>query len=91
VLLDAVVRLLPGVMGGQASLDEESFERGLLEYPQYTRPQVWAGRPVPDVLNSGHHGQIAAWRRMKAEEVTRIRRPDLWEAYQASQGRKKEE
>lgn len=91
VLLDAVVRLLPGVMGGQGSLDEESFERGLLEYPQYTRPQVWAGRPVPDVLNSGHHGQIAAWRRMKAEEVTRIRRPDLWEAYQASQGRKKEE
>ena len=91
VLLDAVVRLLPGVLGAAESLDEESFERGLLEYPQYTRPQVWAGRPVPDVLNSGHHAEIAAWRRMQAEEVTRIRRPDLWEAYQASQGRKEEE
>ncbi len=91
VLLDAVVRLLPGVMGQAQSLDEESFERGLLEYPQYTRPQIWAGRPVPDVLNSGHHAEIAKWRRSKAEETTRIRRPDLWEAYQASQGRKKEE
>ncbi len=91
VLLDAVVRLLPGVLGAAESLEEESFERGLLEYPQYTRPQVWADRPVPDVLNSGHHAEIAAWRRKKAEEVTRIRRPDLWEAYQASQGRKQEE
>ena len=91
VLLDAVVRLLPGMMGQPESLKEESFERGLLEYPQYTRPQIWAGRPVPDVLNSGHHAEIAKWRRSKAEEVTRIRRPDLWEAYQASQGRKKEE
>jgi len=91
VLLDAVVRLLPGVLGAAESLAEESFERGLLEYPQYTRPQVWAGRPVPDVLNSGHHAEIAAWRRMQAETVTRNRRPDLWEAYQASQGRKEEE
>jgi len=84
MMLDAIVRLLPGVMGQPASLEEESFECGLLEYPQYTRPQIWAGRPVPDVLNSGHHGKIAEWRRKQAEDITRNRRPDLWEAYQAS-------
>ena len=81
VMLDAVVRLLPGIMGAAATLDEESFESGLLEYPQYTRPQVWEGREIPDVLTSGHHGRIAQWRREKAEELTRIRRPDLWSTY----------
>ena len=78
VLLDACVRLLPGVMGAAASADEESFSAGLLEYPQYTRPAAWQGRAVPDVLLSGHHAAIAAWRRAQAEELTRIRRPDLW-------------
>ena len=78
VLIDACVRLLPGVMGATASRDEESFTEGLLEYPQYTRPQVWEGRPIPDVLLSGDHGKIAAWRRAEAERLTRERRPDLW-------------
>ena len=87
VLMDAVVRLLPGVIGQAESLVEESFESGLLEYPQYTRPQVWADRPVPEVLVSGHHGAVAAWRRDQAEAITKIRRPDLWEAYLTSQGR----
>jgi tRNA (guanine37-N1)-methyltransferase len=82
VLLDACVRLLPGVVGAEASLAEESFERGLLEYPHYTRPQTWCGRPVPDVLLSGHHANIAAWRRSQAEQITRERRPDLWARYQ---------
>lgn len=80
-VLDAVVRLLPGVMGCQASLEEESFSQGLLEYPQYTRPQEWKGRTVPEVLSSGHHGRIAEWRRAQAEELTKQRRPDLWKAY----------
>jgi tRNA (guanine37-N1)-methyltransferase len=80
-LIDACVRLLPGIMGGEASLEEESFERGLLEYPQYTRPQVWRGRSVPEVLSSGHHERIRAWRREQAERVTRERRPDLWARY----------
>lgn len=80
-LLDAVVRLLPGVMGAEESGTEESFVAGLLEYPQYTRPQEWDGRAVPEVLLSGHHGRIAAWRRAKAEEITARRRPDLWERY----------
>lgn len=75
--LDAVVRLLPGVMGNAASEAEESFERGLLEYPQYTRPAVWQGRPVPEVLLSGHHERIRQWRREQAERITRARRPDL--------------
>jgi len=79
--LEAVVRLLPGVMGEAASLTEESFATGLLEYPQYTRPRVWEGREVPEVLVSGHHGAIAAWRRTEAERITRARRPDLWERY----------
>jgi tRNA (guanine37-N1)-methyltransferase len=80
-LIDACVRLLPGVMGATASGAEESFADGLLEYPQYTRPQVWEGRPIPDVLTSGDHGKIAAWRRTEAERLTRERRPDLWTAF----------
>ncbi len=78
VLIDACVRLLPGVMGKEASHVEESFEAGLLEYPHYTKPQEFEGRPIPDVLNSGHHGKVAAWRREQAEKATRERRPDLW-------------
>lgn len=77
-LLDACVRLLPGVVGAEASLAEESFERGLLEYPHYTRPQTWQGRTVPDVLLSGHHEKVRLWRRAEAERITRERRPDLW-------------
>jgi tRNA (guanine37-N1)-methyltransferase len=77
-LIDACVRLLPGVVGEPASLDEESFAANLLEYPHYTRPQVWEGRPVPEVLLSGHHERIRAWRRAQAEAITRARRPDLW-------------
>jgi len=82
-LLDACVRLLPGVMGTADSLSEESFSDGLLEYPQYTRPQAWEGRTVPDVLLSGHHERIRAWRRAEAERITRERRPDLWQRHQA--------
>jgi tRNA (guanine37-N1)-methyltransferase len=78
VLLDACVRLLPGVMGKETSAAEESFERGLLEYPHYTRPQEFEGKPIPDVLNSGHHAKVAEWRREQAEKATRERRPDLW-------------
>ena len=85
-LLDAVIRLLPGVVGDAASLGEESFADGLLEYPQYTRPQVWEGHEVPAVLVSGDHAKIAAWRRAAAEEITRQRRPDLW-ARRAPQGK----
>lgn len=77
-LIDACVRLLPGVMGAAGSGIEESFADGLLEYPQYTRPQVFEGRPIPEVLLSGDHGKIAAWRRAEAERLTRQRRPDLW-------------
>jgi len=80
-LMDAVVRLLPGVMGEQASATDESFSAGLLEYPQYTRPVEWEGRAVPEVLLSGHHEKIAAWRRAMAEQITAERRPDLWESY----------
>ena len=80
-LIDACVRLLPGVLGAEASLAEESFERGLLEYPHYTRPQEWAGRSVPEVLVSGHHENIRDWRRRQAEDITRERRPDLWARY----------
>ena len=82
-LIDATVRLIPGVLGNQASTEEESFSNGLLEHPQYTRPNVWRGRDVPDVLLSGHHGRIAEWRRAQSEKVTRERRPDLWDKYQA--------
>lgn len=77
VLLDAVVRLLPGVMGNAASGEEESFENGLLEHPHYTRPQDFEGRAIPEVLTSGNHGKIAAWRRAEAERLTQERRPDL--------------
>ena len=77
VLLDACVRLLPGVLGGQASLDEESFESGLLEYPHYTKPREWEGRSIPDILLSGDHKRVAAWRRAEAERITAERRPDL--------------
>lgn len=77
VLLDAVVRLLPGVMGAAASGSEESFEGGLLEYPHYTKPRLWEGREIPPVLLSGDHGRIKAWRRARAEDITRARRPDL--------------
>ncbi|MBK8159976.1 MAG: tRNA (guanosine(37)-N1)-methyltransferase TrmD [Rhodospirillaceae bacterium] len=80
-LIDACVRLLPGVMGAEATLDEESFENGLLEYPHYTRPAVWNERAVPEILMSGHHEKIKAWRQAQAEETTRSRRPDLWDAY----------
>jgi tRNA (guanine37-N1)-methyltransferase len=85
-LLDACVRLLPGVMGKEASGADESFAHGLLEYPQYTRPQLWEGRAIPDVLASGDHARIAAWRRAEAERLTRARRPDLWAAHQARAG-----
>lgn len=78
VLLDAVVRLLPGVMGKLTSGDEESFEDGLLEYPHYTRPQVWEDRSIPEVLRSGDHARIAKWRQAQREEITEHRRPDLW-------------
>jgi tRNA (guanine37-N1)-methyltransferase len=84
MMMDAVVRLLPGVTGNQESLAEESFEWGLLEYPHYTRPQLWDDRAVPDVLLSGHHEKINAWRKRQAEDVTRQRRPDLWSRYVAS-------
>jgi tRNA (guanine37-N1)-methyltransferase len=86
VLLDTCVRLLPGVMGKEASGEEESFAQGLLEYPQYTRPQLWEGRPIPDVLSSGDHAKVAAWRRTEAERLTRARRPDLWAAHLARSG-----
>ncbi len=81
VLLDAVVRLLPGVMGNRESGETESFETGLLEHPHYTRPQEWEGRSIPEVLTSGNHGAIDKWRLEQAERVTRERRPDLWETY----------
>jgi tRNA (guanine37-N1)-methyltransferase len=81
VLLDACVRLLPGVMGAASSGDEESFESGLLEYPHYTRPQLWEGRTIPEVLRSGDHAKIAGWRKAEAEIDTRSRRPDLWERH----------
>ena len=81
MVLDACIRLLPGVMGAASSGTEESFEEGLLEYPQYTRPQEWEGRTIPEVLRSGDHAKIAAWRKARSESDTRSRRPDLWERY----------
>ena len=84
LLLDACIRLLPGVMGASASGDDESFEQGLLEYPHYTRPVNWEGHDIPDVLRSGDHKKIATWRREQAERDTRARRPDLWAAYVAA-------
>ena len=93
-LLDACVRLIPGVMGKEVSAAEESFAQGLLEYPQFTRPQLWEGRPIPEVLTGGDHAKVAAWRRAQAERITRERRPDLWasaagEAGKAQQNREK--
>jgi tRNA (guanine37-N1)-methyltransferase len=90
VLLDAVVRLLPGVMGNEASGTEESFERGLLEHPHYTRPPVFEGRAIPEVLTSGNHARIAAWRHEQAEKLTAERRPDLISALQAPGAGKKD-
>ena len=81
IMLDAAVRLLPGVLGNKESLDTESFENNLLEYPQYTRPVEWKGRKVPDVLTSGHHRNVDNWRLEKAIEITRERRPDLYQKY----------
>jgi tRNA (guanine37-N1)-methyltransferase len=89
VVIDACVRLLPGVMGKEASGLEESFSEGLLEYPHYTRPQVWEGRTIPEVLTSGDHGKVAAWRRLQAEKLTSVRRPDLFAVYMRSQALKK--
>lgn len=90
-LIDATVRLIPRVLGNQASLAEESFSHGLLEHPHYTKPAVWQGRTIPDVLLSGNHGKIADWRRDMAERLTKERRPDLWRAYCAAHGRNPDE
>jgi len=81
MLLDACIRLLPGVMGASCSGDDESFEKGLLEYPHYTRPREWEGLMIPEVLRSGDHAKIEAWRKQRAEDDTRSRRPDLWDRY----------
>jgi tRNA (guanine37-N1)-methyltransferase len=84
-MIDATVRLLPGVLGNAASTEEESFSQGLLEHPQYTRPADWRGLTIPDVLTSGHHGEIAKWRKAQSEALTKARRPDLWRAHQAKE------
>jgi tRNA (guanine37-N1)-methyltransferase len=81
MLLDACIRLLPDVMGAASSGDDESFEQGLLEYPHYTRPAIWEGRTIPEVLRSGDHAKIEEWRKRQSENDTRLRRPDLWERY----------
>ncbi|MGL4234589.1 tRNA (guanosine(37)-N1)-methyltransferase TrmD [Tabrizicola sp.] len=86
-LIDATVRLIPRVLGNQQSTEEESFSEGLLEFPHYTRPTVWQGREIPEVLQSGHHANIAVWRKAMAERLTKERRPDLWRAYCAAHGR----
>jgi tRNA (guanine37-N1)-methyltransferase len=85
-LIDACLRIVPGVVGAPESLEEESFESGLLEYPHFTRPQEWQGRAVPEVLMSGHHARVREWRRAEAERITRERRPDMWERYAALRG-----
>lgn len=90
-LIDATVRLIPRVLGNQASTEEESFSDGLLEHPQYTRPAVWNGRDIPDILLSGHHAKIADWQRDMAERLTKERRPDLWRAWCAAHNRDPEE
>ena len=90
VVIEACVRLLPGVLGEAASLAEESFEDGLLEHPQYTRPRTFEGLEIPEVLLSGHHGEIAKWRRRQREDVTRERRPDLWDAHLARTNERRE-
>ena len=81
ILIDSVVRLIPGVIGNSDSLNEESFEKNLLEYPQYTKPQIWEEKSVPDVLLSGDHSKIKDWRLSQSEAITRHRRPDLWQKY----------
>ena len=81
VMLDSIIRLLPGVLGNEKSVKEESFENGLLEYPQYTKPQIWEEKTVPDVLLSGDHAKIKDWRLSQSEAITRDRRPDLWQKY----------
>ncbi len=90
-LIDATVRLMPRVLGNQRSAEEESFSSGLLEFPQYTKPALWEGRAIPEVLLSGNHAAIASWRTGMAERLTKERRPDLWRAYCASRGRPKED
>ena len=90
-LIDATVRLIPRVLGNQASTEDESFSDFLLEHPQYTKPAVWQGREIPEVLRSGHHGNIADWRRAMAERLTKERRPDLWRAYCAAHDRDPDE
>lgn len=90
-LIDASLRLIPRVLGNQASTEEESFSDGLLEAPHYTRPADWRGRKVPEVLQSGHHAEIARWRRQMAERLTKERRPDLWRAYCAQHNRDPDE
>ena len=87
MILDACIRLLPGVMGAAESGHEESFEQELLEYPQFTRPVEWEGRTIPEVLRSGDHAKIAAWRKQRAEDDTRLRRPDLWERHEDARDR----
>jgi tRNA (guanine37-N1)-methyltransferase len=89
IMIDACVRLLPGVMGNLTSSQAESFSDGLLEYPQYTRPAEFEGRTIPEVLTSGDHGKVAAWRRAEAEKLTKNRRPDLWEAWRLARDRDK--
>ncbi len=89
IMIDASLRLLPGVMGDMASAEEESFENDLLEYPHYTRPSEWRGLEIPEVLTSGDHQKTAAWRRAQAEKLTQTRRPDLWQRYLAAQKTKK--
>ena len=91
VLIDATVRLIPRVLGNQASTEEESFSDGLLEHPQYTRPTLWEGRAIPEVLQSGHHAKIEAWKRAMAERLTKERRPDLWRAWCAAHNRDPDE
>jgi tRNA (guanine37-N1)-methyltransferase len=81
VVLDSILRLLPGVLGNEKSSMDETFENGLLEYPQYTKPQIWEEKSVPEVLLSGDHGKIKDWRLSQSEAITRVRRPDLWQKY----------
>lgn len=90
-LIDATVRLIPRVLGNQASTEEESFSDGLLEHPHYTRPNLWEGRAIPEILQSGHHAKIADWRRREAERLTKERRPDLWRAWCAAHNRDPDE
>ena len=90
-LIDASVRLIPRVLGNHESVEEESFSHGLLEHPQYTKPPVWNGRAIPEILLSGHHAKITGWQRSQAERLTKERRPDLWRAYCAAHGRDPDE